>query len=80
MAKAKGKTNIGIAVLFDGSSVDGCKIVTLRTGGSVVIQTTLASITRDGMHFIRAHGLKRMLDASGISEIAALMENGKKND
>lgn len=79
--RAKEKTSIATVVSLDGSSEDACKIVMLRTAGSLVIQTTLASVSRDGMSFIRTHGLKKMLDASGFLEIVESMTiGGKGND
>ena len=70
--------NIATVVSFDGSSKSALKIVMLRIDGSTVITTTLASITRDGMNFIRTHGLKEMLDLSGLLEIAERMATGDK--
>ena len=79
--KAKEVTSIATVVSLDGSSEDACRIVMLRTAGSLVIQTTLASVSRDGMRFIRTHGLKKMLDASGFLGIVESMTiGGKKND
>lgn len=68
--------NIATVVSFDGSSVNGLKIVMLRIDGSTVITTTLASITRDGMNFIRTHGLKEILNNSGLGETVAMMATG----
>jgi hypothetical protein len=70
--------NIATVVSFDGSSKSALKIVMLRIDGSTVITTTLASITRDGMNFIRTHGLNEMLDLSGLLEIAERMATGDK--
>lgn len=79
--KAKEKIKIATVISLDGSSEDACKIVMLRIDGSLVTQTTLASVSRDGMSFIRTHGLKKMLDASGFLEIVESMTiGGKKND
>jgi hypothetical protein len=74
--KEKEKTNIGIAVSFGGSSVDGLKIVMVHTDGSVVTLTTLVAITKDGMNYIRGHGWKTMYETSGAKEIVELKGNG----
>lgn len=68
--------NIATVVSFDGSSKSALKIVMLRIDGSTVTTTTLASITRDGMNFIRTHGLNEMFENSGVKEIAAMMATG----
>ena len=70
--------SIGIAVSFEASSNEGYRIVMLRTDSSTVTVTTLAVITKDGMNFIRTHGLKEMLDLSGLLEIAERMATGDK--
>jgi hypothetical protein len=74
--KGRGQMNIATVVSFDGSSKNALKIVMLRIDGSTVITTTLASITRDGMNFIRIHGLNEMFENSGVKEIAAMMVTG----
>ena len=76
--KEKGQTSIGIVVLFDGSSRSGYKIVMQHTDGCEVGLTTLASITKDGMNFIRTHGWNKMFETSGLKEIVATMENGNE--
>lgn len=78
--KAKEMIKIATVISLDGSSEDACKIVMLRIDGSLVIQTTLVSVSRDGMNFIRTRGLKKMLDASGFLEIVESMAIGGKND
>lgn len=76
--KAKAKTNIVTAVSFDGSSKSGLKIAMAHTDGSEVMLTTLVDITKDGMTYIRDHGLNKMFEISGIKEIVATMENGNE--
>lgn len=77
--KAKDETSIATVVSFDGSSSDALKIVMLRTDGSEVTATTLASITKDGMSYIRGHGLRQMLNSSGLLEIVEEMESGNES-
>jgi hypothetical protein len=74
--KGREQMNIATVVSFDGSSKSALKIVMLRIDGSTVTTTTLASITRDGMNFIRTHGLNEMFENSGVKEIAAMMATG----
>lgn len=76
--REKGKTSIGIAVSFDGSSKGGLKIVMLRTDGSEVTLTTLVAITKDGMNYIRGHGWKTMYETSGLKEIVETKEIGSE--
>ena len=78
--KEKEQTSIAIAVSFDGSSRDVLKIVMLRIDGSTVITTTLASITRDGMNYIRTHGWREMFETSGLKETVAMMVNGDDDE
>ena len=70
--------SIGIVASFDGSSGDEWKIVMLHTDGSEVTVTQLASFTRAGINYIRSHGLKRMYEQSGLSEIVESMVIGDK--
>lgn len=78
--KEKEQTNIAIAVSFDGSSKNVLRIVMLRIDGSTVITTTLASITRDGMNYIRTHGWSEMFETSGLRETVAMMVNGDDDE
>ena len=78
--KEKEQTSIAIAVSFDGSSRDVLKIVMLRIDGSMVFTTTLASITRDGMNYIRTHGWREMFETSGLKETVAMMVNGDDDE
>ena len=68
--------SICTVVSFDGSSKNVLKIVMLRIDGSTVTVTTLASITRDGMNYIRTHGWSEMFETSGLRETVAMMVNG----
>ena len=74
--KELGLTNIVTAVSLDGSSESELKIVMARTDGSEVTLTTLAHITRAGMTYIRAHGLRKMFANSGLLEIEEQKESG----
>ena len=76
--KDKVRTNIATVVSFDGSSVSGLKIVMQHTDGSQVTLTTLASVTRDGMNYIRTHGLSEMFETSGAKAIAEQKEIGNE--
>ncbi len=76
--KARAQTSIVTAVSFDGSSKSGLKIVMAHTDGSEVMLTTLVDITKDGMTYIRDHGLRQMFESSGIEEIVVTMENGNE--
>lgn len=69
-------TSIVTAVSFDGLSESELKIVMARTDGSEVTLTTLADITKAGMTYIRAHGLKKMFASSGLLEIGEQKETG----
>ena len=42
--------------------------------------TTLVDITRDGMTYIRTHGLSEMFETSGAKEIVESMEIGESNE
>mgnify|MGYP006292859445 CR=1 FL=1 len=70
------QTSIVTVVLFDGSSESELKIAMARIDGSGVTLTTLADITKAGMTYIRAHGLKKMFASSGLLEIEEQKENG----
>lgn len=74
--KELGQTSIVTVVSLDGSSKSALKIVMAHTDGSEVTLTTLADITKDGMTFIRDHGLKRMFVDSGLWEIEPKKEIG----
>ena len=76
--KAKAQMSIVTVVSFDGLSKSGYKIVMAHTDGSEVMLTTLVDITKDGMTYIRDHGLNKMFESSGIKEIVATMENGNE--
>lgn len=76
--REKETMSIVTAVSFGKSSKCGLKIAMARTVGSEVTLTTLAAITRDGMIFIRDHGLNKMFETSGIKEIVATMESGNE--
>jgi len=76
--KELGQMSIVTVVSLDGSSESALKIVMAHTDGSEVTLTTLADITRAGMTFIRSHGLKRMLESSGLWEIEENMGIGDK--
>lgn len=71
-------TSTVINVLSDGSLDAGLKIVMQRTDGSVVTVITLADITKDGMTYIRTHGLRRMFEGSGILETEGQMATGEQ--
>lgn len=71
-------TNIVTAVSFDGLSKSGLKIAMERIDGSMVTLTTLAVITKDGMTYIRDHGLNKMFEISGAKEIVEQKENGNE--
>jgi hypothetical protein len=74
--KELGQMNIVTVVSLDGSSKSALKIVMAHTDGSEVTLTTLADITKDGMTFIRSHGLRKMFENSGLLETGANMEIG----
>lgn len=76
--KEKGQMSIATVVSLGGSSRGALKIVMLRIDGSTVTVTTLASITKAGMKFIRTHGLNEMLKRSGLWETVAMMGNGNE--
>ena len=76
--KEKGQMSIVTAVSFDGLSKKGLKIEMAHTDGSMVTLTTLVDITKDGMTYIRDHGLRQMSESSGVEEIVATMENGNE--
>ena len=76
--KEKAETNIVTVVSLDGSSESGLKIVMAHTDGSEVTLTTLVDITKAGMTYIRDHGLKKMLESSGLWEIEENMGIGDK--
>lgn len=76
--KEKAETNIVTVVSLDGSSESGLKIVMAHTDGLEVTLTTLVDITRAGMTFIRSHGLKRMLENSGLLETEEMKESGNE--
>lgn len=76
--RAKGTTNLGIAVSFVGSSKGEYKIVMQRTDGSEVMLTTLAVITKDGMNYIRGQSWNKMYESSGLKEIVEQMESGNE--
>ncbi len=78
--KDKVQTNIVTVVSLDGSSTSALKIVMAHTDGSEVTLTTLADITKDGMTFIRDHGLRKMFENSGLLEIEAITEIGESNE
>ncbi len=78
--KDRVQTNIVTVVSLDGSSKSALKIVMAHTDGSEVTLTTLADITKDGMTFIRDHGLRKMFENSGLLEIEANMEIGESNE
>lgn len=72
--------SIATVVSFDGSSRSGLKIVMARTDGSEVTLTTLVDITKDGMTFIRDHGLRKMFENSGLLETEANLTIGEKHE
>ena len=76
--KEKEQTSIVTVVSLDGSSKSALKIVMAHTDGSEVMLTTLVEITRDGMTYIRDHGLSKMFETSGAKAIVATMENGNE--
>jgi hypothetical protein len=78
-AKEKAQTSIVTAVSLDGSSKSALKIVMAHTDGSGVTLTTLIDITRDGMTYIRDHGLSKMFETSGAKAIVESMEIGESN-
>ena len=78
--KEKEQTNIAIVVSLDGSSKSALKIVMAHTDGSEVMLTTLVDITRDGMTYIRDHGLSKMFEISGAKEIVESMVIGDKHE
>ena len=78
--KEKALTNIVTVVSLDGSSKSALKIVMAHIDGSEVTLTTLVDITRDGMTYIRTHGLSEMFETSGAKEIVESMEIGESNE
>ena len=76
--KELGQMSIVTVVSLDGSSESALKIVMAHTDGSEVTLTTLVDITRAGMTFIRSHGLKRMLENSGLLETEEMKESGNE--
>ena len=76
--KAKVRTSIVTVVSFDGLSKSGLKIAMERIDGSMVTLTTLAVITKDGMTYIRDHGLNKMFEISGAKAIVEQKENGNE--
>ncbi len=76
--KVKEKTSIVTAVSFGGSSRSALKIAMARTDGSMVTLTTLVDITKDGMTYIKDHGLRQMFESSGVEEIVETKENGNE--
>lgn len=74
--KVKETTSIVTVVSLDGSSKSALKIVMAHTDGSEVMLTTLVDITRDGMTYIRDHGLSKMFETSGVKEIVESMVIG----
>jgi len=78
--KEKAQTNIVTVVSLDASSKSELKIVMAHTDGSEVTLTTLVDITRDGMTFIRDHGLRKIFENSGLWETEANMEIGESNE
>lgn len=76
--KAKDQMSIVTAVSFDGSLKSAYKIAMAHTVGSVVTSTTLVAITKDGMTYIKDHGLNKMFESSGVEEIVATMESGNE--
>jgi hypothetical protein len=69
-------TNIVTVVSFDGLSKNGLKIAMERIDGSMVTLTTLVDITKDGMTYIKDHGLNKMFEISGAKAIVEQKENG----
>ena len=78
--KAKETTSIVTVVSLDGSSKSALKIVMAHTDGSEVMLTTLVDITRDGMTYIRDHGLSKMFETSGVKEIVESMVIGGNDE
>lgn len=72
------KTSTAIDVSLDGSLGEGLKIVTLHIDGSEATLTILASITKDGMTYIKTHGLMKMFESSGLLETKEQKENGNE--
>jgi len=71
-------TNIVTVVSFDGLSKIGLKIAMERIDGSMVTLTTLVDITKDGMTYIKDHGLNKMFEISGAKAIVEQKENGNE--
>ncbi len=78
--KEKETTSIVTVVSLDGSSKSALKIVMAHTDGSEVMLTTLVDITRDGMTYIRDHGLSKMFEISGAKEIVESMVIGGNDE
>jgi len=49
-----------------------------RIDGSMVTLTTLVDITKDGMTYIKDHGLNKMFEISGAKAIVEQKENGNE--
>jgi hypothetical protein len=76
--RERATTNIVTVVSFDGSFKKELKIAMERIDGSMVTLTTLAVITKDGMTYIRDHGLNKMFEISGAKAIVEQKENGNE--
>jgi hypothetical protein len=71
-------TSIVTVVSFDGLSKNGLKIAMERIDGSMVTLTTLVDITKDGMTYIKDHGLNKMFEINGAKAIVEHKENGNE--
>lgn len=78
--KAKGTTSIATVVSFDKSSRCGLKIVMAHTDGLEVTLTTMVAITKDGMTYIKDHGLNKMFEISGAKAIVENTEIGENDE
>jgi hypothetical protein len=76
--KERETTNIVTVVSFDGLSKNELKIAMERIDGSMVTLTTLVDITKDGMTYIKDHGLNKMFEISGAKAIVEQKENGNE--
>ena len=76
--KERETTNIVTVVSFDGLSKNELKIAMERTDGSMVTLTTLVVITKDGMTYMKDHGLSKMFEISGVKAIVETKENGNE--
>ena len=76
--RAKETTSIVTVVSFEKSSRCALKIAMARTDGSMVTLTTLVGITKDGMTYIKDHGLNEMFEISGAKAIVEQKENGNE--